>query len=298
MSTPPPPFDPTGSAPYPGQQPPASGSPEPYPQQPGPQQPYPSAPTPAGGASGGGGYLPPPAPPVGGPGVPRFDPVESIRYGWLGFTQNVAPYLIVSLVTLVVAGGLSVAGSLIDAAGNGTFDSFDGASSGGGDLSVWSFNPASTALNSVTSMLSMIISLGMLRMSFDVVDGRKAELGRLFSGYNVGIGIVTAIVVSLLTTLGTFMCILPGLVFAFLSMFALSGVVDRDEGIGDAIKNSISLTSSNIGPVLLWMLLLFLLAVAAICTCGIGFLVVIPIFSLSTAYAYRALRGEPIAQPV
>ena len=298
MSTPPPPFDPTGSSPYPGQQPPppSSGS------DPHPQQPYPSGPTPAGGASGGGGQLPPPAPPLGGPGPgtgvtrPGFDPVEAIRYGWLAFTKNLAPYLIVTVLTIAVIGGLSILASMMDSAGAVAWDALDDRPTD--ESLAYTFTPATSAMNIVTSILSTIISLGMLRMSFDVVSGRKADLSRFFSGYNVGIGILTSIVVSLGTTIGLFLCIIPGLVFAFLTMFALSGVVDKGEGVVDAIKSSISLTSSNVGPVLLWMLLLFLLAVAAVCTCGIGFLVAMPVFSLSTAYAYRSLRGEPIAEPV
>src|SRR5699024_11862087 len=64
-----------------------------------PQQPPPGAygPPPGGMPPPPGGMPPPP----GGmpPGAPTpYSPVEAVKYGWTGFTRNVAPFLVLTIV--------------------------------------------------------------------------------------------------------------------------------------------------------------------------------------------------------
>lgn len=288
MSTPPPPFDPPSGdepQPHPNFPPPPStaGAPPPPALQPGgPQPPPPSYPP---GGYPQGGYQPAPAP--GGGGYRRqLEPMDAFSYGWNAFTKNVGPFLIITFITLLLSVGLSVLGAGLD---------------GGFDLTSsedWSrTGPFETLLNLVGSLITTFLGLGMLRMAFDVLDGRKAELGRMFSGYNVLIAFVTSIVVSLLTSVGLILCIIPGLVVAFLLLFATSRVIDSGAGVGDALTGSYELVKANVGPVLLWVLLMIVMYIAAICTCGIGLLVAMPVGALATAYVYRTISGGQVATP-
>lgn len=255
----------------------------------------------------GGGWLslvtsmPPPQPPTGpgampspAPGGPvAFDPVESLRYAWAGFTKNAGPFVIFSLLTLVIAGSFSVIGAVID----GRFDAITepGGQVNGAQVQLLGM---STVLNVVSAVVGTILNLGMLRMAFDVVEGRKAELGRIFTGYNVGVGVVVAFLVGLLTGIGLLLCVLPGIVVAVLMLFASSQVVDGKAGVGEAISGSARLVMDNLGPVVIWALLLLLIVIVSVCTCGLGFIIASPVFALSTAYAFRTLRHQPVAQPV
>ncbi|WP_252976324.1 hypothetical protein [Janibacter melonis] len=243
-----------------------------------------------GPPSGPGGYMSAP-PPTGGYRTSQLEPVEAIKYGWAAFTRNPVPYLLVTLLTLVLTGLFNVLGTYLDGG-------FDLEASGNGANAAWSLQPFGILFSMVGSIIASIISLGMLRMSFDVLDGRKAELGRMFSGYNVGIGILTGIVVSLLTSVGFLFCILPGFVVGFFLLFASSRVVDSGAGVGDALSGSFRLVKDNAGPIFLWVLLLVLLVIASVCTCGIALFVTVPIFSISTAYVYRVITGGQVAQPV
>lgn len=283
-----PPDDPTGSGPYPGQQPP------PYGQQPPPygQQPYPM---PAGGASGGGyGSMPAPGQPTYAPR--RFQAMDALSYAWTALTKNPLPFLLIGLLTLIIGGGLSAVGAIAD----GTLeaitnpDAMDPATSS----TQVTFTPVSSMLNLVSSAIAMFLSLGIYRMALDVMDGRKAELGRLFSGYNVLMAFVVSIVVGLIVLVGLVACILPGIAAMILLYFAPVSVVDEDLSLGDAIKGSFEAVKDNLGQVLLGGLIGLGLAIVVLCTCGLGAIVVTPLAGIAVAYAWRAMRGRPIAQPV
>lgn len=133
-------------------------------------------------------------------------------------------------------------------------------------------------------------------MAFDVLDGRRAELGRMFSGYNVLMAFVTSIVVGLITSVGLLLLIIPGLLAMLLLGFATSRVIDSGVGIGDAISGSFAMVKANFGPVLLWALIMFVLYVIGVCTCGLGLLVVMPVGALSTAYVYRVISRGQVAR--
>ncbi len=265
----------------------------------GPGSGGPSSPGPYPGGPGGGGYGPPSGPggymsappPTGGYRTSQLQPVEAITYGWAAFTRNVGPFLLMTVVVLLLGGGFSLLGSYLD----GSFD-LDASSTNAN--AAFELQPWGMLLSLVGSILASILSLGMLRMAFDVLDGRKAELGRMFTGYNVGVGVLTGIVVSLVTSVGLLFCILPGLAFSFFMLFASSRVVDSGAGVGQAISGSFTLVKDNAGPVFLWFLLLILLVIASVCTCGLGFFVTVPLFTISTAYVYRVITGGQVAQPV
>lgn len=255
----------------------------------------------------GGGWLslvtsmPPPQPPTGPGAMPSpvpggpvaFDPVESLRYAWAGFTKNAGPFLLLALLAILVTFGFSLAGGMID----GRFDaisSSDGRVTGA-EASLFGMG---TIVQILGSAVATIFSLGMLRMAFDVVDGRKADLGRMLTGYNVGVGIVVAFLVGLLTGIGIVLCVLPGIVVGVLMIFSSAQVVDAGSGVGEAISGSARLVMNNLGAVIIWALLLLLIAVLSFCTCGLAFFVTWPLFTISTAYAFRTLRHQPVAQPV
>lgn len=224
----------------------------------------------------------------------QLDAVEALKYGWTAFTRNLGPYLLLAFVILALSIAISVGGSLID----GGLDNLLGETEPSANPFAVTLTPATTVANMVTTVIGSIVSVGMLRLSFDVLDGRKAELGRLFEGYAVGTAIIVAIIVSILTSVGTMLCILPGLAAALFLIFATAHVVDSGAGVGDALTGSARLVWANLGPVLLWALLLVVVGVVAVCcTLGLGLLVVGPVFSLSSAYAYRVLTGGAVSAP-
>jgi len=153
--------------------------------------------------------------------------------------------------------------------------------------------------NSVVSFIGQVITTiaaaGLLKMAFDVVDGREASLGKMFEGWDKVQVVVATILVGIATFIGIILCVLPGIAVIIFSAFTTAFVVDRKLGAIDAIKASIDLVRNNFGPAIVWMLLAFVCAVVGAIACGVGLLVAIPVILISQAYTLRALTGGQIS---
>ncbi len=293
---PPPPENPYGGAPPP----PPGGQPPPPPPgggAPPPGQPY-DAPPPGQppGQPGGYGAAPPP-PPVTGAG--GYDAIEAIKYGWTKFTKNVGPFLIGALIVGAISVvfsilGQIIAGAIFDTTPTTTVDPTTGAveiESAGFFTGLL----ANSVISFVGQVITTIAAAGLLKMAFDVVDGREASLGNMLEGWDKVQVIVATILVGIATFIGIILCVLPGIAVIIFSAFTTAFVVDQKLGAVDAIKASINLVKNNFGPAILWMLLAFVCAVVGAIACGVGLLVAIPVILISQAYTVRALTGGQIA---
>ncbi|GAA3529211.1 hypothetical protein AFL01nite_01470 [Aeromicrobium flavum] len=251
-----------------------------------------SYPPPPGGGSGGwgsGGYgsggFPPPPPPAGpGPAQP-FSATDAIAYGWSKFVANPGQWLIAGLAMFavtVLASGLSW--FVAPAA-----DPFSGSDPISG------VGVVGTLGNLVSTFLSLVISGFVYRGALDEAEGRRFDLADAIARVPVGPVVLTSLLLSVGITVGLALCVVPGVIFAFLTWFALLFVVDQHQSPLDAISSSVKLVSANVGQTLLLALLSGVLFVLAICACGLGLFVVFPVVSVATAYAYRRFQGQPVA---
>jgi uncharacterized membrane protein len=110
--------------------------------------------------------------------------------------------------------------------------------------------------------------------------------------------LVAALIVALLTAVGFVLCILPGIVVAFFTMFVTALVVGEGASATDAISGSVALVRQNLGAVVVWFLLAIVLAFVGAIVCLVGLLVTVPVIVISQAYTVRVLHGRPVAAPV
>lgn len=241
---------------------------------------------PPGGDTGGfgsGGY-PPPPPPGDSGFVPPFSAPDAISYGWKKFTGNVGQWLLAGLAifaVMVVFGLLSwTVQPSVEA----------------GDTNpLASFNFATIVVNLLSTIVGYVISGFLYRGALDEAEGRKFSLADTMSRVPIVPVILTSILVSIGVTIGIVLCVLPGIVFAFLSYFALLFVVDKNQSPVQAIKSSISLISANFGQALLLAVLSFLVVLVGACLCGVGLLVAYPVVTIASAFAYKRFQNEPVA---
>ncbi len=275
---PPPPENPYGSG---------AGQPPP------PPPPYQPPPPPAGGY----GAPAPPPPPVAGAG--GYDAVEALKYGWAKFSKNLGPFLVGALIVFVISIlfsilGRAIAGALFDTSPTTTINPDTGAVSvqGAGFF-------VGLLANGVVSFIGQVITTlaaaGLLKMGFDAVDGKEVSIGTMFEGWDKLQVLVASLIVGVATAIGIVLCILPGLVVAFLTAFTTAFVVDRKLGAVDAIRASFDLVRANVGPVIIWFLLSLVCVVVGALACGVGLLVAIPVVVISQAYTVRALTGGHIS---
>ncbi|QLL09476.1 hypothetical protein [Mycobacterium vicinigordonae] len=282
--------------------PPPSYTPPPPPQGPpgGYQSPgygsQPPPPPPGYGAPGG-----PPAgyPPAGGPGVP-FSIGDAVGWAWNKFTKNAAalivPALVYSLINGVLIGvvyattfaaAMSGGGTHYDAE-TGTYSSAPDSAASGGAMAL------SLVIYLLVAAVGIYQQASFASGTLDIADGRPVSIGTFFKPRNLGGAVLTMLLVGIGVTIGTILCIIPGLIFAVLAMFSIQFAIDRSLSPVEAIKASIATVRANVGPALLCVLVLVAAAILGQITCGIGLLVAVPVSALVLTYTYRKLSGGQV----
>lgn len=230
--------------------------------------------------------------PPGGGAPASYSPVSAITYGWAAFTRNLAPFLVLSLVTLVLGVGINVVTNLV-ATGSVVGVQDYGATPEPGEL--LATQAVSLGGSVVVTLISWIIGVAMMRGAIDVVDTGRTDLGAMFSRINWGAAIGAALLATLAIWAGLLACIVPGLVIGFLLWFTTPAVIDGESATG-ALAASFRFTTGNVGEVLLFGLLAVALIVVGVCTCGLGMLIVTPLLTIGMAYTWRVLQGRPVAR--
>ncbi len=263
---------------------------------------------------GGGGYgAPPPAgPPGGGYGGPPagggfggppagaqpWDVGSAVGYGWAKFQQNMGQMILASLAIFagaVVIGLLYLFAivplSSADAEYNartGTYTYDDG----------WPFVLTfliSAFVGVLFFIYAQVIGAGLIREALGVTEGRPFTTAGVFKFQNIGNVIVTALLVGAGTFIGYLLCFIPGIIFAFLSMYSLFFVVDKNLSPVDAIKASIDLTKNNVGSAIIWYLVAVVIIFVGELACFVGLLAAIPVVLVGSAFTYKKLSGQPVA---
>jgi uncharacterized membrane protein len=241
---------------------------------------------------------PPPGAPVGPPGPIDFSAPEAIAWGWRKFTENVGPVLIAGLATLGIVLVAGVVGAAITALLGGEtprvgFDTAPGMGMGLAEQTPgWEAIPSQVLQTVVGTAVSAVFA----KAALEVADGKPFNLFAAFGKVNFGNVIVLSLIVGAATILGFVLCILPGIVVAFLTYLATYALVDGDgQSPIEAIKSSVRLISSNVANSLLLAVLNILVVIAGAIALCVGLFVALPVTVLATAYAYRAFTGRPVA---
>jgi len=154
---------------------------------------------------------------------------------------------------------------------------------------------ASGVAQTITGTIGYLLYAMLVRGALDVVDGGRFDIGRAFGALKVPDVLVAGLLVSLATTIGALLCLLPGLVFSVFAFFTLYFVVDRRHDPVSSIGASFTLVGRNFGNALLTGLLSFLVLLAGALLCLVGLLAAVPISTLAGAYAFRRFQGQPVA---
>lgn len=153
---------------------------------------------------------------------------------------------------------------------------------------------ASLIVQTITGTIGYIFSAMLVRGALDVTEGEPFEIGKAFGKLNIASVLLTGLMLSVLTTIGIALCVLPGLVFGIFSFFTIYYVVDKNAAPLEALKSSFKLVTANFGDGFLTGLLAVLVIIAGAICCLVGLLAAIPIASLAGAYAYKSFTSQPI----
>ncbi len=301
---PPPPgqggYPPPGQGGYPPPQqggypppPPPSGYPPP-PHQGG----YPPPPQQGGYQQAPGGY--PPAGPPGYGGAQPYSVGEAFSWAWNKFTKNAAPLIIATLVYGLIIVVLQVIVNLLQAAVSPGVSDYSSSGSG------FSYSWSTTSMGLGGILISIVgwfvllivgaaIQSGYISGVLDIANGQQVSVGSFFRPRNIGQVIIAGLIVGVITTIGFFLCIIPGVIASIMLVFTIVALLDRNLSPVDAVKTSFELSKANFGNVFVTWLAMVATAFVGALLCGVGLIVAVPVAALILVYAWRRLSGGQVA---
>lgn len=247
-------------------------------------------PPPPGGYGGGGGGQ-------GGPGA--YSVTDAFKYGWEKFKANAAPMIGVVLGLIVVAAAIGLVGGLFSSALSSggpvtTYNSETGFTTTGSNPGFFAASSlVSLFFNALSTVVSMVVQAILIKGVLSITYGRGFT--GLFDGINWLQVVIASLILGVATTIGVLLCVLPGVIIGFLTMFTLYFIIDKNMDAIDAIKASFKLTTSNVGTVIVFILASAAAMVLGFLACCIGLLVAMPVVLIAQAYTYRTLQGETVA---
>ncbi|MDO5076231.1 hypothetical protein [Corynebacterium sp.] len=225
----------------------------------------------------------------------RWAPIDIgavFNKSWSKFTSNPVPWILSSLIycgiyfvlfAVYMIGVVSVAstspesGSLYDPAAPPS----NSAAPGIGFVLLMGFI--------IVAMMgtAFVWSANMYRCAALAINGEQLTVRSFFSGEGLGKYFVVNLCVGLVVVLGTFLCILPGFVAAFVLGFVPAAVFTiQQPSVSSTFKASIEMVKRNPGPAILALLMVQVInAVGQMVIVGI--VVTLPLTALFTTYALR-----------
>lgn len=195
-----------------------------------------------------------------------IDATDAISAGWSLFKNNPLPWVLISLITLVISGLVGALG-VTDSAAMATF------------------------ANLLSIVVGLVLQAFMLRGALLEVDGYKPALGDFFRLHNFGWFVVAAIIVGILTTLGLVVVIIGAFVVGFFLYWTLYFVVDRNMNAMNAITSSFNAIKSDAGNLFVLAILNTLITIVGFLLVFVGLLAAMPIVMLASMVAYRSVTG-------
>ena len=288
----PPPPPPPQQGGYPP--PPQHGGYPPPPQQGG----YPPPPPGAPGYPAPGGY--PPAGPPGYGGAQAFNVGEAFSWAWNKFSKNAAPLIVATLVYGLILVVLQVIINLLQSAVSPGVSDYSSSGSG------FSYSWSSTSMGIggilvaivgwfVSLIVGAAVQSGYLSGVLDIANGQQVSVGSFFRPRNIGQVIVAGLIVGIITTIGLFLCVIPGLLASIMLVFTVVALLDRNLSAVDAVKTSFDTSKANFGNAFLtWLVGVAIVFVGAL-LCGVGLLVAVPVAALFLVCAWRQISGGQVA---
>jgi len=224
----------------------------------------------------------------------------TVSWSWAKFQANMAQMIIAALaifvgVLVVVGIWIALSATILDSSVECSWDD-DGVyrcDSGGPGFFVTML--LSLLVSFVLYVYAQIVGAGLIRGALGVTNGQPFKAADVFKFTNLGAVIVTSLLVGLGVFIGSILCYVPGLIFAFLTQYSLYFLIDRNLSPVDAIKASIDLVRNNLGPTIIWYLVSVLIITVGAAVCGVGLLVAVPLVLLGTAHMYKTLTGQAVA---
>lgn len=148
----------------------------------------------------------------------------------------------------------------------------------------------------LSSMVPLIIQgpliAGLHIYTMKKLLGRRAEFADLFLGFNYFVPtLVASLVIALFVSIGTLLCIIPGLVVAAMYKFTYLFIVDKRMDFWPAMQASHEIVKRDYFGFTMFLILLALVDILGALCCIVGIFVALPVTFAAITVAYKELVG-------
>ncbi|MGE0001568.1 MAG: hypothetical protein AB7F50_06515 [Fimbriimonadaceae bacterium] len=229
--------------------------------------------------------------------------MNEIRFGVIGeaweiIKANMAPFIVAALIAMMVSMMVGYIGSFIAA---GTMDLTNPPT----ELTPMLMQQLrATVISTPFSLLGYALSgpflASMVHMAFKHMSGQKVEVADATWGVSRFVPFALAtLLLYVMVTIGTYMCIIPGLIAGGLTLLVLPSMVVQGLAPFDALSFSFAKMSKFLVMGAALFFVLGLVSYLGLLACCIGVLVTFPIAAVGSALVYRDLVGMgPVAESV
>ncbi len=200
-----------------------------------------------------------------------FSKGEAIRFGWDITKTNFMFFVFLLILTALVNSGAQF-------------------------IAVWTdkISPIiSIFINLVLCILSMVMQMGLIKISLKLYDDEEAKLADLFSCFPLLLKyLFSSIICGLLMIVGMIFLIIPGIILAIKLQFFSYFIVDKGLGPIQALEKSWEITKGVKWNLFLFGLLLLLLNLFGMLCLLIGLFVTVPITMMAMVFVYRNLLAQ------
>jgi len=152
---------------------------------------------------------------------------------------------------------------------------------------------ASFILNIISSLISIIFGLGLIKISLKLCDGEEAKFSDLISQYKLFFRYLFAsFLYGLITFLGFILLIVPGIILSIRLGFFDYLIVDKNSRIIESLKRSWEITKGNAWNLFLLYLLFAIINISGAFALIVGLFWSIPTTMLAEAFVYRKLSSQ------
>ena len=221
---------------------------------------------------------------------------SNVRWEWIGegwelFTKQWQNWIVLALIAAVVVIAVMIPFYVLIfgaqfAASRSETSEISGAMMGGSIL-------LRLVVQIVISVVTALLSAGFYQAAFKQLRGGQVSVEDMKGVLqHLGPMLGAAIILGILQSIGTLLCIIPGFIVMGLFMFTFPLIVERNLGMFDAMSASLDVTKKNLIMFTLFAIVVqVVIPIVGVIACCVGLLVAYPLVFLIYACAYRDCYG-------
>lgn len=219
----------------------------------------------------------------------------AISWSFDTFKRNPVPFIALAAVVAVIQMVQQIASAPIQNALTACTDAQSPGQVAACKSAVGSGVLVGAVVTIVFVVLAYFATIGVLRAAIATSHGAAPEFSMIVRTEYLGRYVLFSLLYGVLAVIGVILCIIPGLLVAFFLQLGQVYVLDRGDRPVAAAKSSFAAVRRHIGPALLMLIFVMIVALIGSTFYGILTLVTLPFSSLFIVHMYRQFNGEPVA---